>query len=257
MSSQFVFKEAEKKFSQTVNCSRADTYSITLPTINKINEIDVKCNLVIYKEKADTRNKYFIGFIIESNKILQGCPCCFNNKYILYSQKEKLSRFKQDTINKFLLKAKNVILPNLKLDKVFGKLTLVSKDGEKQIQEENVGEDIFGYEYSNCSQCPVCYELTYTHTICNHPLCVSCWNRIENDICPMCRNKLVMNNETDEESSSSSYDEAEDDEDEDDEDEDNEDENNEVLNTAFIADDEDNNSTTTTNSNDDNFRDIL
>ena len=269
MSAQFVFKEAQKRFYQTVKYSNTDTYSITVPTINKIDEIDVKCNLAIYKEKADTRNKYFIGFIIESKKISQGCPCCSNNKYILYSLKEKLFCFTPKTINKFLLRAKNDILPNMKLDKVFGKFILIGKDGKKQIQEENVGEDIFGYEYSNCTKCSVCYELTYTHTSCNHPLCVSCWNQIENDVCPICRNKLAMNNELngeiDEESYNENYyhyangdeDDDDDDEDEEDDDEDDDEDEDDVLNTAFIADDEDNNSTTTTNSNNVNFRDML
>ena len=215
MSAEFIFKESQKEFALSSKCSHPDTWYITLPTINKIDEIDVKCNLVINKVPTDTKNKYFISLWFESNKIVY---CGSRGEYILYKQREKLHPYTSNKINQFLLKTKNDVLPNLKLDKVFGKFILVNKNGKKNIQEANVGEDIFGFEYSNYSKCSVCYESTYTHTGCNHTLCVSCWNQIKNDTCPICRNALIMHNE--EHSNQEESDEESDEED--------------VLNIAFI-----------------------
>ena len=248
MSAEFIFKESQKEFALSSKCSHPDTWCITLPTINKIDKIDVKCNLVINKVPTNTKNKYFISLWFESKKILYCGP---RGEYILYKQREKLHPYTSNKINQFLLKAKNDVLPNLKLDKVFGKFILVNKNGKKNIQEANVGEDIFGFEYSNYSKCSVCYESTYTHTGCNHPLCVSCWNQIKNDSCPICRNALIMHNEDGEDEEDEEDEEEEENNDEyyyhymdiEEDDEEEEDVNNEVLNNAFIADEEDNNST--------------
>ena len=215
MSAEFIFKESQKEFALSSKCSHPDTWCITLPTINKIDEIDVKCNLVINKVPTNTKNKYFISLWFESKKMVYCGP---RGEYILYKQREKLHPYTSNKINQFLLKTKNDVLPNLKLDKVFGKFILVNKNGKKNIQEANVGEDIFGFEYSNYSKCSVCYESTYTHTGCNHTLCVSCWNQIKNDTCPICRNALIMHNE--EHSNQEESDEESDEED--------------VLNIAFI-----------------------
>ncbi len=226
MSAEFIFKQSQKEFEKSSICEHLDIY-IYFPTINKIDEIDVKCNLIINKVPTNSKNKYFIGVKFESSKITY---CSSGDNYVLYSHEEKLLRFTSNKINEFLLKVKNDILPNLKLDKVFGKFVLIN-DGKKNIQKENVGEDIFGYEYSNYIQCSVCYELTYTRTGCNHPLCVGCWNQIKNDYCPICRNELIMhdnhNDNIDEEESDDdvyyNYEENDDDEEDDDDNDDEED----------------------------------
>lgn len=52
-------------------------------------------------------------------------------------------------------------------------------------------------------ECSVCYEFTVSKTVCNHPLCVECFSKInrhmispENARCPICRyNLILINNE--------------------------------------------------------------
>lgn len=192
MSSQFIYDESRRIFSQSSKHLGFNIYYIILPTINKINELSVKCGLTINKISTSSKNKYFIGLTIESDKISYSCA---DEKYNLYSHSEKLPAYTSNEIYKFLLKVKNNILPNIKLDIVFGKFVLINADGKKNIKKENVGEDIFGLEYSNCSQCSVCYESTYTRTNCNHELCVDCWNKINNNSCPICRSILIMRSE--------------------------------------------------------------
>ena len=188
-------------------------FEINLPTINKIDNLNIECNLVITKIMSNGKNIHIIGIWIESLKIKF---CCTKKSYDLYNYKEELILYSPEKIDEFLQKIKNNFLPNMKLDKVYGKLILITNNGEKIIQEENVGEDIFGFEYSNYDSCSVCYDSTYTHTACNHPLCINCWNKIDNDLCPICRNVLIMHDGKE----NKKYDEDEDDEDEDDEDED-------------------------------------
>lgn len=198
MSSEYIFKESQKMFDLSDKYLHADIYEIELPTINKINNMDIICNLSINKfsaknKKNKKKNNYSIEFCIESKKI----SYCDGNNYILYEFEEKLHPFNSTSINKFLLKIKNDILPKIKLDKVFGKFIHTNDNKEKIINNDNVGEDIFGFEYSNYSQCSVCYENTFTCTACTHPLCVECWNKITNDSCPICRNLLIMHSDTD------------------------------------------------------------
>ena len=229
MSAEYIFKESQKEFNAFYKCSHSNIYKITLPTINKINGIDVKCVLVINKNSSNLKNKYFISLQFQSEKILYCCP---ESKYILYCHEEKLQPYTSNKINEFLLKIKNDILPNLKLDKKYGKFIFVNNDGKKTIQATNIGEDIFGFEYANYNECAVCYVHTYTHTGCGHSLCIECWNNIKNDLCPICRNELIMHNdelsncdedEDDEDiryNVNVEYDEDEDDDDDDDNDDD-------------------------------------
>lgn len=188
-SAEFIFNESQKEFAKSAHCTHQDIYNISLPTINKIDNIDVKCELVVNKIPTNLKKKYYIGIWIESSKINYSGR---RGEYNLYNYKEKLHHYKKETIEKFLQKVKNDILPKLKLDKVFGKLFLTNTDGLKLIQKENVGEDVFGFEYSNYEKCSVCYEHTYTHTLCSHSLCIDCWNKIKNDSCPLCRSELMM-----------------------------------------------------------------
>lgn len=225
-SAEFIFKESQKEFAITTCCTHIttcctheDIYTINLPTINKIDNIDVKCSLVIIKIPTDTKNKYYVGFWIKSSNINYICK---RSKYNLYKHIEKLYPYNIESIEKFLQKIKNEILPNLKLDKIFGKLFITNSDGKKSIQKDNVCEDIFGFQYSNYEKCTVCYEQTYTQTSCSHSLCVDCWNKIKNNTCPLCRSELFMSNNNDD-------------------DNDNEDDN-DILNTGFICEyDEDEN----------------
>jgi len=185
--SEYIYKESQSEFLKIKSCCNTcqDYYKIKLSSVNKINELEINCNIVINKVKKNKKNDYYIGIWIDSKKIW-----IKNDFHNLYSQREKLQKYSSDKINDFLLKFKNNILPNLKLDKVFGKFDLVKSDGSKTITKENIGIDIFGLEYSNCDECSVCYESTYTLTHCSHPLCIGCWNKLKVQLCPMCRSDI-------------------------------------------------------------------
>lgn len=187
-SAEFIFKESQKEFSILSDSGDENIYKIKLNTINMIEQINVNCLLVIYKIETISKNKYFIGLWIESQKIKK------KNKsnYGMYFHKERLFSYNEKKINDYLLKIKNNILPNLKLDIVFGKFILMTNDGKKIIQEANIGEDIFGFEYSTNTTCSSCNKLTYTQTNCNHLVCVGCWNKINNNCCPSCNKKLII-----------------------------------------------------------------
>lgn len=201
-SAEYIFKESQKEFAKSAQCTHQDFYIITLPTINKIDGIDVKCVFVLNKIPSNSKNKYLISFWLESTKINYTGK---RGEYNLFNYREKLSPYKIENIENFLQKIKNNILPKLKLDKVFGKLFLTNSDGKKLIQKDNVCEDLFGFEYSNYEKCSVCYEHTYTYTSCYHALCVDCWNKIENKTCPICRNELIMIDNKDDEDDDADY----------------------------------------------------
>lgn len=195
--SDYIYKESLKEFNCINNCchENINIYKITLDTINKINGIDVECELLLNKIISKSKkNEYYIGIWIEGTKIF------INNTYENHNMfvcKEKLHKYNSAKINDFLTKLKNKILPNLRVDKVFGKFYLVNEEGKKIINEDNVGIDIFGLEYSNSNDCVVCYESTYTLTSCNHYLCVDCWNKLKNNNCPMCRCYLTLKSDND------------------------------------------------------------
>ncbi len=186
--SNYIYKESLKEFGNIKSCcnSYQDIYKTRLQTINKLNGMDINCEFIINKVKKNSKkNEYLIGIWIDSKKVW-----IKNDYHNMFNHREKLPKYSSEKINDFLLKFKNDILPNLKLDKVFGKFTLIGLDGKKNISEENVGIDIFGLEYSNCNECSVCYESTYTLTHCNHPLCIECWNKLKIQSCPMCRDDI-------------------------------------------------------------------
>lgn len=190
--SDYIYKESQKEFNCVNNCchSHPNMYRISLDTINKINSINVQCELLLNKIKYESKkNEYYIGIWIEGTKIFTDNTYENHNMFVC---REKLPKYNSAKINDFLTKLKNEILPNLRVDKVFGKFYLVDKEGKKIINEDNVGIDIFGLEYSNSNDCVVCYEPTYTQTSCNHYLCVDCWNKLKNNSCPMCRSYLTL-----------------------------------------------------------------
>jgi hypothetical protein len=195
--SDYIYKESLREFNAT-KCSCDNykrSYTLSLPTINKICGINVCCDVLISKIKITNGvNEYFISILIDNSKILMNNSMEFYN---MYNHREKLQKFSSKKINEFLLKFKNDILPHLKLDNVFGKFELVNKNGKKIITRENIGMDVFGLEYSNSNECVVCYGQTFTISACEHHLCIDCWNKLKTNDCPMCRENLTMKDERD------------------------------------------------------------
>jgi hypothetical protein len=163
-------------------------YSTIIPVINKIKDIPVCFVIKIQKIQSDEDLEYFIIVSINSSKIYIGSD---NSELNLYYHREKLDNYSIEEIEKFLQQIKNQ-LKELKFDKLFGifKLELYKK---RSIHE--LGFDIFGYEWSNCTDCVVCYEKTYTKSSCSHHLCVECWSSIKNNSCPICRTDLYMDSD--------------------------------------------------------------
>lgn len=191
---KYIFNESNKEFMKIKTCEHNNYYRKTFPTLKLINNIEVECYIVLRKIPDAKKNYYFIKFVVECPRIKIDDSYEY---YELYSYGEKLKKYSAKKIDDFILNIKNNIICNLKLDKLFGKFILSKKDDNiVVINENNIGIDIFGLEYSNFNDCVVCYEKTNTLTSCNHNLCVSCWNKLnKKNSCPFCRGFLLLKND--------------------------------------------------------------
>lgn len=231
-SAEYIFNESEKFFKNKVKTANKISKKISycfgteIPTINIIDNIPVKFIAKITKEpriicqndqikntninsNTNSQNKkqlnikekiekfnYKGSIHIITENIFPLCSCHSSN-LILYENEKKLKKYSSKQINDYLLEVKK-ILPKLKFSKLFGEFQILNN---YKSTNKNLGYDIFGLEYSNCQDCVVCYEKTYTKTSCKHHLCLECWAQVKNNECPMCRNELRLH----ENSHSSSY----------------------------------------------------
>jgi len=193
LTSNYIFTESQKTFKKNSNDTNS-RHQIQIPNIKLIAGIPVYFEVSILKEITSEfsdkkKNNYYIIVIIESSKISIGNN--FANLRLLY-WKEKLTKFSPKQIEKKLLFFKDK-MTKIKLDKLNGIFCFE----DDKITFKNIGNDIFGLEYSNCEKCSVCYEQTYTKSSCEHSLCVECWSNIKNNKCPLCRAFLHMKDEDD------------------------------------------------------------
>jgi hypothetical protein len=179
---------AQSTFSKTETNPVSCTFYVQI--VNKIKTIPVTMHIEIRKIK-DTNNEYkFYGNVhIKSSKIFYNSSLDYID---LYSNEYKLDKLSLKAINTFLHKVKSD-LEKIKFDKFLGRFVLHNGN----INIDNIGIDIFGDKYSNAAECCVCYEKTYTETICSHYLCVECWSNIKKKTCPMCREYLSAKENTD------------------------------------------------------------
>ena len=186
----FIFNKSQKYFNNTDNDKNSYSYCKQLPIVNSIDNISIKLLTKFIKEKkTNTDNKFnYIGKIqIQTYKTYQICEY-HSKKLILFEYEKKLNKYSPKIINCFLSEFKD-ILSKLKFNKLFGEFTI---EDLKLITKKNLGMDIFDLTYSNCQDCVVCYDKTFTKTSCLHHVCLDCWSKIRNNECPICRNNLIL-----------------------------------------------------------------
>lgn len=195
-----IFNKANEFFSSPVSiCSCGDCenyveFKLNIPVIKKMLNFDVESNIAIEKKKI-SENKYTHIFKLEI--ITKKLKINNSDYYKLFSYEKKISNLTIKNTYKFVNLIKD-ILPKLIFSKLTGLFEFDINKNNKLINfsdsETNLisGLDAFGTEYSNCGECCVCYDKTFTKTSCNHFLCVECWTKINNpSICPYCRYKKI------------------------------------------------------------------
>ena len=86
------------------------------------------------------------------------------------------------------------IFDNLKFDKYFIRLSN-SSDIKKDIKKVILEKNLFSKNCKiNINECSVCYDECSTITYCEHPLCIPCVEKLNNNECPMCRKNLITYN---------------------------------------------------------------
>lgn len=207
--SGYIFNESKKYFTSNTVKTKNDKhikykiqYKIKIPLLNKISSIPVISHIFIKKIKNRRKNKYIAIIQINSSKVcLDKLVNVYNeeneeNEHTqknveLFRYEKKLDNYSEEKINEFLLECK-IIIENLKFDKLSGQFEIFN---QAYTNPKKIGLDIFDLNYSTCEDCVVCYEMTYTKTTCSHYLCIECWSNLKKDICPICRDYLLMKNE--------------------------------------------------------------
>lgn len=186
--SDYLYKEAQKHFINNYNIENTSCYSISINILNKILDFPVLCvytiNRIENEDVDEAEINYYSMITIYSKEI---CEVEKQEYYKLFEYNKKLEKFTSEKINQFLLEFKQHVLPNLKVDKLNGEFEIIDV-----ININNLGLDIFSLDNYICNECMVCLENTHTLTYCNHSLCIECWNKLDNKICPMCKTNLFI-----------------------------------------------------------------
>lgn len=169
-----------------INLNKLSYFSKSIPTIRKISNVRVKTNIVILKNNSDWQILLEIGI---SNINLEG-----DNYKVFEKILRKCSEVTRKDIKVALQKMKKII-PNLKFDKMFGK---IYTDQVKSFEQICLNE--FGSSFIECNECCVCNETTTTKTNCYHFLCIECLSHIRSNQCPMCREENIYIQDSDNES---------------------------------------------------------
>ena len=166
----------------------------------QIKEIDTvtinNCYIYCYNSSLE-KNKFYYRLVIDLDKNINSKIKVYSNKYkisqLLNKQlgtfdKEKLNyKSFMNNITKELIETFN----NLKFDKYHIKLSSIN-DIEKDINEIKLEKKLFS---GNCkfgiNECSICYDDCSTTTYCNHPICIPCVQKLNNNECPMCRKNLT------------------------------------------------------------------
>lgn len=165
-----------KKYKVVSDTNMGGNYSICFASITKIDNIKVRSRLRI---PCSSRCNHMIFEIRDKFS-----P--FNNlfTYSCFFEKGENNEFTESQIGEMINIIKN-LLPNLKFNKLTGML-------QEYIEP-------FGASFVDGEQCCVCYEMTTTKTkMCNHYICRLCFQQLrQNFVCPMCRTRSQIENDTD------------------------------------------------------------
>jgi len=158
----------------------------SIPTIRKISNVRVKTGIVI----AENNSEWEISLEIAISNINLN-----DNNYKVFDKTlRECSEVTRNDIKVALQKMKKII-PNLKFDKMFGK---IYTDQVKSFEQICLNE--FGSSFIECNECCVCNETTTTRTNCYHFLCIECLSHIRSNQCPMCREEDIYIQESENES---------------------------------------------------------
>lgn len=144
-------------------------------TINKIDEIKVKCYIVsrlLYQNKKIV--KHILSMQIDTN--IYDCEVKeYNNIYFSYLIVSECSKIENEDVSNSLVKM-NEILPKLRYNRYVSLL------------DQNYVCEPFDSKYideDNC--CIVCLDYTNIKSSCGHKICLQCWSKITKLVCPYCR----------------------------------------------------------------------
>ena len=185
--SDYLYKEAQKHFIDNYNTKNTICYSVSINILNTILNFPVLCVYTISRienENSEDEINYYSIITIYSKEIYKIEK---QEYYKLFEYTKKLEKFTSEKINQFLLEFKKHILPNLNVDKLNGEFEIIDV-----INIKNLGLDIFSLDNCICNECMICLENTNTITYCNHSLCIECWNKLNDKICPMCKTNLFI-----------------------------------------------------------------
>jgi hypothetical protein len=167
--------------------NKGEKYSTILHKIKNIKDISVRVKLSITKN--------IITLTIRHDH-LTGKFCFDHYKMFLYDINLNEKNELQEEIKNGLVVI-NKIMSSLEFDKLYGSYYYGDREKEKinnKLNDIVYTSEIYGelVDIKNI-ECCVCTELTLTETVCNHPLCLVCWDKIINNgnklkrICPLCR----------------------------------------------------------------------
>lgn len=165
--------------------------------IKEIDSVKINnCYIYSYNSSLE-KNKYYYRLVIDLDKNINSKIKIYSNKYkISQLLNKQLGTFEKEKLNykTFMYNMTKELIEtfdNLKFDKYHIKLSSIS-DIEKDINEIKLQKKLFS---KNCkfsiNECSVCYDDCSTSTYCEHPICIPCIQKLNNDECPMCRKKLT------------------------------------------------------------------
>jgi len=246
-----------------------------IPIIKKLFGLD---DVLVYIHIFRYRNT---NEEIEHNAILQvevsiktnkpPCNCCYNsnNNHKVLSKKLVIGYIVinndyYDFCLKTIINMKEILQTHT-FSKTIGKIISVSENNKLTVQSLCF-KDVVEIDF-----CCVCYEDTFTKTLCNHSVCIPCWLKIKKHqnqiVCPICKSDIslieyvpqddIVRYYTEEVGNHSDYDEDDSQEDDDNDDDDGnnndeEDDRNEYENENNDDNNNNNNNNNNENTNNDN-----
>jgi hypothetical protein len=170
-------------------------YSVQSPSVADIIPLvidELPVNLCIYVG-SDRHNFSIDSRKIKINEYEDETITLFNRGYYKHTESESkfLTRHTPDTftIEELADFMKNVhdFIAQLKFDKYVGKFT---PDKFSKVELAKAAKELFTDMMEDLPTCCVCHDPTETKTICNHSLCIICWEQLKQMTCPICREAI-------------------------------------------------------------------
>lgn len=168
--------------------------------IKEIDEVKINnCYIYCYNSSVD-RSKFYFRLVIDLDKNINSKIKRYSSKYLMCQLlNEQIGTFDKKVLNyktfmKNMTKKLIEIFDNLKFDKYYIKFSNKS-DIKNDIKKVILEKKLFSNNCKiNINECSVCYDECSTSTYCDHPLCIPCLEKLNNNECPMCRKNLITYN---------------------------------------------------------------